>query len=174
MKKIINSSFLLSTRIFLIGLAVIAVGFAYNSKDLFSGLGLNNMQALIFNNIYILLAAKQSWQLDHISPLLIPRMGKRFYKQFMGMTAVIRVGLYMGIETILALLIIPIYAQLGGITLIFILVNWCQGILFEISINAFLFRINKIFGLILAMSLNIMVHYEVVMNILGRAAGMVQ
>lgn len=174
MKKIINNSFLLATWIFIGALAVIAVAFAYRSKDLFSGLGLSNMQALIFNNFYIILAAKQSWQLDHINPLLIPRMGKRLYLQFMEMTAVIRVGLYIGIETILAVLIIPIHAQLGVVTLIFILVNWCQGILFEISINVFLFRINKVFGLILAMSLNVMVHYGIIMNVLGKAAGMVQ
>lgn len=174
MKKIINNKFLLSTWFFIGFLAIIAVVFAYRSKDLFSGLGFSNIQALIFNNLYILLAAKQSWQLDHINPLLIPRMGKRLYLQFMEMTAVIRVGLYIGIETILAVLIIPIHAQLGVVTLIFILVNWCQGILFEISINVFLFRINKVFGLILAMSLNVMVHYGIIMNVLGKAAGMVQ
>ncbi|MCT4398587.1 hypothetical protein EFN70_08055 [Pediococcus ethanolidurans] len=174
MKKIINNKFLLSTWFFIGLLAVIAVAFAYHSKDLFSGLGLSNIQALIFNNLYILLAAKQSWQLDHINPLLIPRMGKKLYLQFMEMTAVIRVSLYIGIETMLALMIIPIHAQLGAITLIFVLVNWCQGILFEVSINAFLFRINKVFGLMLAMGLNIMVHYEIIMNILGKAVGMVQ
>ncbi|MCT3034717.1 hypothetical protein [Pediococcus parvulus] len=61
MKKIINNSFLLATWIFIGALAVIAVAFAYRSKDLFSGLGLSNMQVLIFNNFYIILAAKQSW-----------------------------------------------------------------------------------------------------------------